>query len=76
MKYRHYAPSKPLILVEDLTKMEEVLKKYPNHVVICVDERKELYDDIIVVGSLKIPTVSPKTSFLFCEKQKKGVKSI
>uniref|UniRef100_UPI004072B01F Threonylcarbamoyl-AMP synthase n=1 Tax=Thermotoga maritima (strain ATCC 43589 / DSM 3109 / JCM 10099 / NBRC 100826 / MSB8) TaxID=243274 RepID=UPI004072B01F len=55
MKYRHYAPLKPLILVEDLTKMEEVLKKYPDHVVICVEERKELYDDRIVVGSLKNP---------------------
>ncbi|ACB08437.1 L-threonylcarbamoyladenylate synthase [Thermotoga sp. RQ2] len=55
MKYRHYAPLKPLILVEDLTKMEEVLKKYPDHVVICVEERKELYDDRIVVGSLKKP---------------------
>jgi len=55
MKYRHYAPSKPLILVENLEKMKDVLREFPNHVVICVEERKELYRDRIVIGSLKNP---------------------
>ncbi|PLV56955.1 L-threonylcarbamoyladenylate synthase [Thermotoga sp. SG1] len=55
MKYRHYAPSKPLILVENLEKMKNVLKEFPDHVVICVEERKALYGDRIVVGSLKNP---------------------
>ncbi|PLV58334.1 L-threonylcarbamoyladenylate synthase [Thermotoga sp. KOL6] len=55
MKYRHYAPSKPLILVENLEKMEGILRKYPNHIVICVEERKDLYRKKIVVGSLKKP---------------------
>jgi len=57
MKYRHYAPSKKLVLVEDLSKMKEVLEKYKDldPIVLCPKERIELYKGykIIVVGSLE-----------------------
>jgi L-threonylcarbamoyladenylate synthase len=55
MKYRHYAPEKPLILVENLKKMEEVLKMYPNGILICPKEHAEFYRErkIKILGSLE-----------------------
>ncbi len=55
LKYRHYAPEKPLVLVENLSKMEEVLKEYEKPLIVCVEERKDLYKgyDVRIVGSLK-----------------------
>lgn len=55
VKYRHYAPSKPLVLVEDLNKMPQVLKEHPNSVVLCVRERSHLYEEPLVLGSLENP---------------------
>ncbi len=55
LKYRHYAPRKPLILVENPSRMGEVLSRYENPVVVCVEERKDLYKGfkVKVVGSLR-----------------------
>ncbi|MCD6551618.1 L-threonylcarbamoyladenylate synthase [Thermotoga sp.] len=77
MKYRHYAPSKPLVLVENLEKMGNVLEEFPNHVVICVEERKDLYNDRIVMGSLKNPYSIAQNMFAALrEAEKSGKKYI
>ena len=55
MKYRHYAPSKPLILVEDLSKMMEVLRTHPNAVIVCPREHAQIYEGkrVVILGSLE-----------------------
>ena len=55
MKYRHYAPEKRLILVEDVDKMEEVLKRFDDPIVISPKEHVEKYRGyrVLVLGSLE-----------------------
>ena len=57
MKYRHYAPKKTLVLVENLSKMKEVLESYKDSkpIVLCPKERADLYKDYetVIIGSLK-----------------------
>lgn len=57
MKYRHYSPVKPLILVEDSKKMYDVLAEYENAIVVCPIEHVRRYKDrrIVIIGSLENP---------------------
>jgi len=57
MKYRHYAPKKKLVLVENLSKMREILEVYKDldPIVLCPIERAALYKGYktVIIGSLK-----------------------
>ncbi len=55
MKYRHYAPEKPLILVENSEKMKEVIESHPNCVIVCPKESVSKYRGkrVITMGSLE-----------------------
>lgn len=57
MTYRHYAPEKPLILVIDEKKLDEVLLKYPDAPIICPQEAVTRFYGrrTIILGSLKEP---------------------
>ena len=55
MKYRHYAPEKSLILVENTSRMEETLKRFKDPIVICPKEHEKMYRDyrVLLLGSLE-----------------------
>ena len=55
MKYRHYAPEKRLILVENIGKMKEVLSEFDDPIVICPKEHKYMYRNyrVLTLGSLE-----------------------
>ena len=57
MTYRHYAPEKPLILVIDENKLDEILLRYPDAPVICPQEMITRFYGrrTIVLGTLKEP---------------------
>ncbi|HOJ87550.1 MAG TPA: L-threonylcarbamoyladenylate synthase [Pseudothermotoga sp.] len=57
MTYRHYAPEKPLILVTNENKLDEILLKYPEAPVICPQEMTTRFYGrrTIVLGTLKEP---------------------
>jgi len=57
MKYRHYSPIKPLILVENPRRMDEILERYEKAVVVCPAEHVERYSSrrTITLGSLENP---------------------
>lgn len=57
MTYRHYAPEKPLILVIDEKKLDEVLLKYPDAPIICPQETATRFYGrrTIILGTLKEP---------------------
>lgn len=57
MSYRHYAPEKPLILVIDYTKLDEVLLRYPDAPVICAQELVSKFYGrrTVVLGTLREP---------------------
>ncbi len=55
MKYRHYAPEKRLILVEDTSRMRDILDKFGDPIVVCPREHRDLYRGyrVLTLGSLK-----------------------
>ena len=55
MKYRHYAPEKRLILVEDMNKMKNILRRFRDPIVVCPKEHRDLYRDykVLALGSLE-----------------------
>lgn len=57
MTYRHYAPEKPLILVVNEKRLDEILLKYPDAPVICPQEMVTKFygRKTIVLGTLKEP---------------------
>ncbi len=67
MKYRHYAPEKPLILIENRRKVREVIDKYKKVILLCTEEDAVEYNDVvedaIILGSLKEPFVIAKNIF-------------
>ncbi len=57
MSYRHYAPEKPLILVVNEKRLDEVLSRYPDAPVICPQEMLSRFygRKTIMLGTLKEP---------------------
>ncbi|ABV33940.1 MULTISPECIES: L-threonylcarbamoyladenylate synthase [Pseudothermotoga] len=57
MAYRHYAPDKPLILVINEKKLDEVLSKHPDSPIICPEEMSDRFygRKTIIMGKLREP---------------------
>jgi len=79
MKYRHYAPSAEVILVEagDVEKMRELANETGNSVVLATDESVEKLTDVITICIGKSPEAVAHNLFrVFRECDKKGYKRI
>ncbi len=57
MKYRHYSPVKPLILVENQRKIQKVLEEFEKAIIVCPVEHAERYENrrVVIMGSLENP---------------------
>ncbi len=57
MTYRHYAPSKPLILVYNESELDKVLVEYADAPIICPEEYASKFRNrrVIIIGKLKEP---------------------
>ncbi len=65
MKYRHYAPEKPLILVENPDKLKAVVQNSREMILICSEEtmKKLKVKSCLSIGSLKNPYMIAKNLF-------------
>jgi L-threonylcarbamoyladenylate synthase len=50
MKYKHYAPSKPLLLFTSLAKLRSYAKAHPHAVVMCKDQYAKRFPNAILLG--------------------------
>jgi L-threonylcarbamoyladenylate synthase len=62
MKYRHYSPKKPLYMFNP-DNCAEMVRKYPDALYLCAEERKDNYPNALVMGKLSEPYSIAKNLF-------------